>query len=90
MKRKYIPLVMMCAISFLNPSWGAESPNYSVNYETEYEAAVQGQDWYDASLIPTIEEMSGDLGSTSSIKIRLPIDLKRIIDDDKKNGKPML
>ncbi|HXW53573.1 MAG TPA: hypothetical protein VEL47_05670 [Myxococcota bacterium] len=66
---------------------------YAVDYEAEKEAAKKGAAWYGDNYqkyIPTDEELEhGSYNPIDQIKIRLPIDLKRIIDDHVLRGKPV-
>lgn len=60
-------------------------------YALEYQAALAGQEWYDGVYVPSVEEVEGHIydRELTQIKIRLPIDLKRIFDEYHQSGKPI-
>jgi hypothetical protein len=61
--------------------------SYVIDYSAEVKAALEGQKWYDASLIPTLMEIEGR--HSSPFKIRLPLDLNRIFEEYQQLKKPV-
>lgn len=63
----------------------------ATDYEKEAEAAAKGSDWYSQSLVPSQQEIEGNcyLGMPEHIKIRLPLDLGRVVDEYRTTDKPV-
>src|SRR5579871_3460850 len=60
-------------------------------YRTERQAALNGASWYDKKYVPSAEEVQyvHNLERLTQIKVRLPIDLQRIITEHVQKNKPV-
>lgn len=81
-------------LSFSQYIWATEHFYSSINYHEEYYASIKGQEWYTSwsqnKYVPNLSEITPEYSITgpNNVTIRLPIDLKRII-DEYKSGKPV-
>lgn len=88
MKSKIIITAVLALCGFSQYSHSSEQTPIQ-HYKQEYDAALKGQGWYDKMYIPTQEEVEGVHGNSEHIKIRLPLDLQRILSEYRENGKPI-
>jgi hypothetical protein len=67
---------------------------FAVDYSAEFKAGLKGKPediFIEKSMIPSSEEIEGkfNINTLNAIKIRLPLDLKRILTEHKENQKPI-
>lgn len=81
-KKMIYSLMLLGVLTQATKSWATD-------YSAEALTATQGRKWYSEKFIPLPEEIEGSYRSIDQIKIRLPLDLERIISEHKTIGKPI-